>query len=294
MSIQKDTFQKLDLCNAFLFAAALEQPKICQLVLEIILGQKVPGVKVHAEHSVLVSSDFRSVRFDVYASDELQVGYNVEAQNENEGNLPKRSRYHQAEMDVSSLKPGADFNDLKPSYVIFICTFDPFKKGLYRYTFEERCLECNLALGDGTRKIFLNTKGKNDEEVPAELVHFLKYMEQSTDEYVSGVTEQSIIQLHEQVTELKKWRELEARFMTGEELMQQRERKGRLAGLAEGKAAGLAEGKADSIFELLEECGTVPESLRKQIYEQKDAEVLTRWLRLSAKVSSVEEFMEQM
>lgn len=82
--------------------------------------------------------------------------------------------------------------------------------------------------------------------------------------------------------------------MTGEELMQQRERKGRLAGLAEGKAAGLAEGKADSIFELLEECGTVPESLRKQIYEQKDAKVLTRWLRLSAKVSSVEEFMEQM
>ena len=178
--------------------------------------------------------------------------------------------------------------------MIFICTFDPYKKGLYRYTFEERCLECNLALGDGTRKIFLNTKWKNDEEVPAELVHFLKYMEQSTDEYVSGVTEQSIIQLHEQVTELKKWRELEARFMTGEELMQQRERKGRLAGLAEGKAAGLAEGKADSIFELLEECGTVPESLRKQIYEQKDAKVLTRWLRLSAKVSSVEEFMEQM
>ena len=61
MSIQKDTFQKLDLCNSFLFAAALEQPKICQLVLEIILGQKAPGVKVHAEHSVLVSSDFARV-----------------------------------------------------------------------------------------------------------------------------------------------------------------------------------------------------------------------------------------
>ena len=115
-------------------------------------------------------------------------------------------------------------------------------------------------------------------------------MEQSTDEYVSGVTEQSIIQLHEQVTELKKWRELEACFMTGEELMQQRERKGRQAGLVEGKA----EGKADSIFELLEDCGTVPESLREQIYAQKDVEVLTRWLKLSAKVDSVQEFMEQM
>ena len=282
MSIQNKTFQELDLCNSFLFAAALEQPEICRLVLEIILGCKMPEVKVHAEHSVLVSSDFRSVRFDVYASDKLQVAYDVEAQNENEGNLPKRSRYYQAEMDVSSLKPGEDFNELKPGYVIFICTLDPFGKGQYRYTFEERCLECDLALGDETRKIFLNTKGRNDAEVPAELVHFLKYMEESTDTYVSQVTEQSIIQLHERVTELKRWRELEGRFMTGEELMRQRERKGRLAG------------RAESILELLEDCGAVPESLKEQIGEQKDIGVLTRWHKLSAKVDSVEQFMEQM
>ena len=101
----KKTLQELDLSNSFLFAAALEDPEICQLVLEIILGSKVPKVKVHAEHSILISSEFRSVRLDIYASDELQVNYNVEAQNENEGNLAKRSRYHQAEMDVSSLKP---------------------------------------------------------------------------------------------------------------------------------------------------------------------------------------------
>ena len=282
MSIQNKTFQELDLCNSFLFAAALEQPEICRLVLEIILGCKMPEVKVHAEHSVLVSSDFRIVRFDVYASDKLQVAYDVEAQNENEGNLPKRSRYYQAEMDVSSLKPGEGFNELKPGYVIFICTFDPFGKGQYRYTFEERCLECDLALGDETRKIFLNTKGRNDAEVPAELVHFLKYMEESTDTYVSQVTEHSIIQLHERVTELKRWRELEGRFMTGEELMRQRERKGRLAG------------RAESILELLEDCGAVPESLKEQIGEQKDIGVLTRWHKLSAKVDSVEQFMEQM
>ena len=243
MSIQNKTFQELDLCNSFLFAAALEQPEICRLVLEIILGCKMPEVKVHAEHSVLVSSDFRSVRFDVYASDKLQVAYDVEAQNENEGNL---------------------------------------RKGQYRYTFEERCLECDLALGDETRKIFLNTKGRNDAEVPAELVHFLKYMEESTDTYVSQVTEQSIIQLHERVTELKRWRELEGRFMTGEELMRQRERKGRLAG------------RAESILELLEDCGTVPESLKTKLYEQKDADILTRWLKLSARVTTVEQFTEQM
>ena len=148
----KKTFQELNLSNAFLFSAALEDPETCQLVLEIILGIRLPKVKVHAERSILVSSDFRSIRLDIYASDEMQVSYNVEAQNDDRKNLAKRSRYHQAEMDVASLKPGDDFNDLKPGYVIFICTFDPFGKGLYRYTFEERCLECDMSLGDDTRK----------------------------------------------------------------------------------------------------------------------------------------------
>ena len=35
------------------------------------------------------SSDFRSVRLDVYASDELKVGYDIEAQNDYAGNLAK-------------------------------------------------------------------------------------------------------------------------------------------------------------------------------------------------------------
>lgn len=282
----KKTFQELDLSNSFLFAAALEDPEICQLVLEVILGCRVPKVKVHAEHSVLVSSDFRSVRLDIYAGDELRVNYNVEAQNENEGNLAKRSRYHQAEMDASSLKPGDDFNELRPGYVIFICAFDPFGKGLYRYTFEERCLECNIGLGDETRKIFLNTRGKNEDEVPAELIHFLKYMEQSTDEYVAGVTEDSIIRLHERVTELKQWRGLEARYMTFEELLKKRESK--------GIAEGIVQGKAEGIFELLEEHGEIPVYIREKISAERDLDTLTEWLKLAAKAVSVEAFIKEM
>lgn len=278
----KKTLQELDLSNSFLFAAALEDPEICQLVLEIILGSKVPKVKVHAEHSILISSEFRSVRLDIYASDELQVNYNVEAQNENEGNLAKRSRYHQAEMDVSSLKPGDDFNDLKPGYVIFICTFDPFGEGLYRYTFEERCLERNIKLGDETRKIFLNTKGKNEKEVPKELIHFLKYVENSTDDYVSGIKDDSIERLHEKVTALKRWRGLEAKYMTFEELLKRRESKGRIEGIAE------------TVLTLLEVYGTVPEDVRERILSERHLEVLKDWTKLAAQVDSVEEFVSKM
>ncbi|MBD5542913.1 MAG: Rpn family recombination-promoting nuclease/putative transposase [Lachnospiraceae bacterium] len=282
----KKTFQELNLSNAFLFAAALEDPETCRLVLEIILDTKLPKVNVHAEQSILVSSDFRSIRLDIYASDEMQVSYNVEAQNDDRKNLAKRSRYHQAEMDVASLKPGDDFNDLKPGYVIFICTFDPFGKGLYRYTFEERCLECDMSLGDGTRKIFLNSKGRDDGDVPKELVHFLKYMEQSTDEYVSELTEESIIKLHEKVTELKKWRRLEARYMTVEEWLKDRE--------AASNEKVKQKAKQEAVFELLEEYGAIPEHVREAVLEQCDLEVLKRWHKLAAKAGSIEQFEKEM
>lgn len=278
----KKTFQQLNLSNAFLFAAALEDSEICRLVLEIILGVRLSKVKVHPERSILVSSDFRSIRLDIYASDEMQVSYNVEAQNDDRKNLAKRSRYHQAEMDVASLKPGDDFNDLKPGYVIFICTFDPFGKGLYRYTFEERCLECDMGLGDGTRKIFLNTRGRKDENVPKELVHFLKYMEQSNDEYVSQLTEESIIKLHEKVTELKTWRRLEARYMTVEEWMKDRESRVR------------EETKQEAVLELLEEYGAIPDSIREAVLAQWDLTVLKRWHKLAARAGSMEQFEKEM
>ena len=53
-------------------------------------------------------------------------------QNEDQGNLPLRSRFYQAEMDAAALKPGEDFKRLRPSYVIFICAFDPFGEDVYK------------------------------------------------------------------------------------------------------------------------------------------------------------------
>ena len=272
-------FQDLDLSNAFLFAAALEDPQTCRLVLEIILGRKVPKVKVHTEHTILYNSEFRSVRLDVYAEDEFHVSYDLEMQNQNEKNLAKRSRYYQAEMDVSSLKPGEDFNRLKPSCIIYICTFDPFGKGLYQYVFEEYCKEAGLPLGDETKKIFLNTKGIHKENVSQELMHFLQYVEKSTETTVQEGNDTSIKLLHQKVKELKQRRELEVNYMRFEELLQDKWRDGMKEGIAKGKEEGIAQGKVESIFEFLQDLGEVPEDLKKQIESQTDLETLSRWLK---------------
>ena len=134
-----------------------------------------------------------------------------------------------------------------------------------------------MGLGDETCKIFLSTKGKNEKDVPEELIHFLKYMEESTEECVAELADDSIARLHEKVRELKNWRELEARYMTGEELLRWRE----------------LQGRRKSILELLEDCGTVPEELREKIVRQWDEELLKKWLKYAAKASSVEEFLAQ-
>ena len=281
----KKPFKELDLSNAFLFAAALEDEETCQQVLEIILGFPISKVKVRAEHSLLFSSNFRSIRLDIYASDEMQVMYNIEMQNSDEKNIAKRSRYHQAEMDVMSLKPGEDFNDLKPSYVIFICAFDPFGSGLYRYTFEQKCLERDLKLNDGTTKIFLSTKGKNADEVPKELIHFLKYVEESTDEYVASIEDEAVEKIHNKVKQLKEWRELEASYMYFEELLEERQK--------EGMAEGKAEAKQEALLLILSQKGNVSSKLKECIQKQRELEVLDSWMKLALQAESVQSFEEK-
>ena len=57
---------------------------------------------------------------------------------------------------------------------------------------------------------------------------------------------------------------------------------------------GISQGKAVSILELLEINGELSAELRDKIMAESDEAILSKWLKLSAKVSSVEEFIQQM
>ena len=60
--------------------------------------------------------------------------------------------------------------------------------------------------------------------------------------------------------------------------------------LQDGIRKGKAEGKVDSILELLEELGEVPDELRLHIQKEKKLDVLTVYLKKASRVKSVEEF----
>ena len=101
---------------------------------------------------------------------------NIEMQTSNTGNLPKRSRYYQGTVDLNMISSGAEYDELKTSYIIFINTFDLFGKGFPKYTFENVCQESSdLHLDDGAIKVFINAKS-TIPGMPPELQGFLRYL----------------------------------------------------------------------------------------------------------------------
>lgn len=85
-------------------------------------------------------------------------------------------------------------------------------------------------------KLFLSTKGENSDEVPVELVHFLRYVENTTRECVEELQDEVIERVHDRVIMLKQSREWESRYMKFEELLQDAENKGLQKGIEQGQS----------------------------------------------------------
>ena len=233
-------FGELEFCDGFLFAATLEDEELCRSVLERILEIPVKAVKVHKESMIAINPEYRGIRMDVYADDEAGTIYDVEMQTTAEGNLPRRSRCYRGQMDVAALEPGDNVNKLPRSFVIFICTFDPFGDGLYRYTYENTCRENGRFLADGATTVFLNTRGKSAAGVSQALIDFLCFVESSW--YGDSVGEDQLLQkLCNRIRYLKRSRRMEERYMLFGELLDKERREGREEGRKEGKAESEAE-----------------------------------------------------
>lgn len=170
---------------------------------------------------------------------------------------------------------GEHYRKLSNTYVIFICDFDPFGDGKYIYSFENRSKESiNLNMGDGSRTIFLSTCGTNSEEVPQALVKFLNYVKADLVDCENDFDDTFVSKLQESVRWIKRSREKEAEFMTLEELLKEQR----------------METKAEVIIDLLSVYGEVPEDLKEEIMFLYDPDILSKWIRLAAKSTSIEQF----
>ncbi|MFR2661080.1 MAG: Rpn family recombination-promoting nuclease/putative transposase [[Clostridium] scindens] len=260
--------QELNLTSRFLFDEVLEDPQIHQDVLGIIFQRDIPLLeKNETEKELRVSPLLRSIRMDVFSMDEEKAVYNTEMQQKRRADLAKRSRYYQSLVDAGLLEPGVpDYNRLNTSYIIMIMPFDLFGYKKYVYTFRARCEEePECLLEDGATRIFLNTRGENDDEVPRELAEFLHYLEETTDERAASTNSQRIKRIHRRVRKVRLSEEVGVKYMQAWEEKYYEREEGAHNKLRELAAKKYRKGMSvKEIAELLEESETTVQELLKE------------------------------
>lgn len=279
----KKTLSELTIKDNFVFGAVMCDENNCRRFLEMVLEFPIERVEVNKEKSIVYHPEYKGVRLDVYAKDENNTHYNVEMQAIKEPALGKRARYYHSHIDMELLLSGDDYSKLPNTYVIFVCDFDPFMRGKYCYSFENLCVEDKeLSMQDGAKSIFLNTRGKNNDEVPTEMIAFLNFVKADLEESTKDFHDDFVKQLQSSVQKVKTSRKMEENFMILREM------------LRDERAEGKAEGKAEAVIELLKEIGSVSEQLQEKIINEKDMSTLLKWLKLAAKSESIQQFEENM
>ena len=273
---------ELNLSDDFLFAKVMEDPEVCRRILEKILGVEIRRVEnLTLQKDISLDPSAKGVRLDVYLADERRTVYAVEMQTKKrqEHHIPKRSRYYQGVMDLDQLTKGTDYTGLGRNVVIFLCTFDSYQLGRWRYTFENRCLEePGLPFGDETLKVVLNTKGSGDD-LDREAAEFLKYVEHSTED-AAEEAEGSLVKLvHRRVKAIKESKEREVEYMKLlERYKEEREEgykegleQGRQDGLVQGLEQGLERGREEIVIDLFQEGSLSAEKAAKKLGLETDA-----------------------
>ena len=271
-------FRELPLSNDFLFGEVMRKPEICRLFLEALLGKPIARVEYVLKQKDISDSYWsRGIRLDVYLNDEEGAVYNIEMEARATTVLPKRSRYYQGTIDRHHLGRGEWYATLPDSYIIFVCAFDPFKRGLALYKRKmliegyqnpEKDIKVeDFEYQDGSHLYYLNSAYET-ENADAAILEFLRCIRSNNinaEDYATPLMKA----VCPAIDEIRHDSQKEAEYMTLQMKMMEIREEGREEGEAKGKAEGKVEGKAEVVMEMLRD--NAPLSLIEK-YTQVSAE----------------------
>lgn len=162
LTIMSDVFMR----NVF------KKRECTEYVLQVIMNKKDLKVIDQVLQKDYKNLQGRSAILDCVARDSEGKQMDVEIQQDNEGASPKRARYHSGLMDMNTLNPGQDFDDLPESYVIFITRDDALGYGLPIYHIDRKIEEVSENFKDEAHIIYVNSKKQEDTEL-GRLMHDL-------------------------------------------------------------------------------------------------------------------------
>ena len=263
-------YEELTLADDFMFCKVLQNnPQVCQELTELILGKRIGKFAApEPQKTIQVTPDGHGVRFDVYFEDDEDTIFDIEMQQAGVVFLAKRTRYYQGMIDLNQLEKGQKYEKLKSSYIVFISLENPYKEvGRHIYSFQNVCTEApELKMGDETTKIFLCSKGTQDD-VSDELKAFLDYI--AGGEPSTEMTKELENLVHK-AREHKEWRLEYMTLLERDEMMREEGRKEeRVNTLREKQRADSAEQRADSAEQRADSAEQRAADLEQQIAELK-------------------------
>ncbi len=269
------SYEELKFSDDFMFGKIMEDKELCREVLECLLQQPVGELtEVQTQREFRYTSDGKPIRLDVYNEDSDGRIYDAEMENLNHKSaeshqLSRRNRFYQGAIDIDFMDKSYSYKLLPESRVIFICTFDPFKLGLSRYTFRERCDENpEICLDDGTEKVFYNCKYEG-EDIPEDIRNLYEFIGtgNASDELTEKL-DSAVAKAH--MNEI--WR---TQYMKEWVVIQDARDEGYEDGLATGREEGRKDGRKEGI---------------KEGHEEADHETISRMLRSGKTAEEIADF----
>lgn len=202
--MNQKNYEELAFSDDFMFCKILQENEdICREIIELILGCKVKNiVYLEKQKSIEITSDGKGVRLDVYLEDGNTV-YDIEMQTVLSKDIAKRTRYYQGMIDLNLIERGADYSELKRSFIVFICLEDLLKAKRSIYTFKSLCIEdTDIVLEDEATRIIVNANG-NREGLSKAQIAFLDYVlgKNPTDRFTKKISKAV-----QEAREKKEWR----------------------------------------------------------------------------------------
>lgn len=279
----------------FLFFEAVSGEKgewFCRLLIRAICQRDVKDIQINPQNMIQGSDTMRhGIRMDLYVDESGRCLYDFEPDKYTDKKLlPKRNRYYRALLDGRLLEAGEEYDKLPDMWTIFILSRDPFGKNRMCYTIKNKIIEePDTQYEDGAVSLFLYTKGAKGGS--KQLTQLLNYIVESKEE--NAVSEE-LKELHRYVTRIKRRKEVGVRYMKSWELEKMWRREAR----EEGRKEGIGQGRVDTLQEMillvLAQKGDICDEMIEKIQQQKEMDVLERWLHVVLETDMLEEIKEKL
>lgn len=241
-------WSKVGISNDLMFMLVMSNPNHCRKLIDILLGIKVTKFKrITNQKSILNDIRSKGIRLDICAETEDCI-YDIEMQTVASGReeLGKRVRYYQSQIDRKCLRKGQHYRKMRKSVIVFVCTFDPFGKDMYKYTFSNFCHEDkSIELKDDALKIFFYAKGNMSGATSGQR-NFLEYVSENK------VQDDFTDEINKAVEQYRSDGEKEETYMSLEQMLMDKEDDGRKEGRKEGRVEVLYSMVKDKILTVAE------------------------------------------